>query len=58
MHWFYTEKSKVTTNKAENLHKNKQSSLFVPSGGPRRFITAVVDESSMGLHALYEALQK
>lgn len=35
---------------------NSKSSLLVPCGG--RFITAVLDESSMGLHMLYEALQK
>lgn len=53
-HWFYTEKSKVTKIKMKNIYKNKlvQFLLFVPSAGPRRFITAVADESSMGLHTL------
>lgn len=48
----------------ENVYKNKliQSSLSVPpppaADGPRRFITAVADESSMGLYTLHEGLQK
>lgn len=56
---FYTDRKKLSTNKDENFYSNKliQSSLFVPAGGPRRVITAVADESSVGLHMLYEALQ-
>ena len=51
MHWFYTKRSKLSTNKDEKLFQ-EQTHIVLAVCPLRRFITAVADESSMGLHML------